>query len=47
MNLLILPPSAKREKIECEIAITDEKINGIVYELYGITEKKKKIIEGG
>jgi hypothetical protein len=40
-----LPPSAEREKIEREIAITDEKIDEIVYELYGITEEERKIIE--
>jgi hypothetical protein len=40
-----LPPSAEREKIEREIAVTDEKIDDIVYELYGITEDEKKIIE--
>ena len=42
-----LPPSAEREKIEREIAITDEKIDKIVYGLYGITEEERKIIEGG
>jgi hypothetical protein len=41
-----LPPSAEREKIEREIAITDEKIDEIVYGLYGITEEEKRIIEG-
>lgn len=52
MNMLELnkkknstPPSAKREKIEREITITDEKINEIVYELYVITEEESKIIE--
>jgi len=40
-----LPPSAEREKIEREIAITDEKTDEIVYELYGITEEEKKIID--
>ena len=40
-----LPPSAEREKIEREIAVTDEKIDEIVYELYGITEVDRKIIE--
>ena len=39
-----LPPSAEREKIEREIAVTDEKIDEIVYELYGITDEEKKII---
>jgi hypothetical protein len=41
-----LPPSAERDKIEREIAVTDEKIDGIVYELYGITEEERKIVEG-
>ncbi len=41
-----LPPSAEREKIEREIAITDEKIDEIVYELYGITEEERMVIEG-
>ncbi|KAF0144076.1 MAG: hypothetical protein FD156_2120 [Nitrospirae bacterium] len=41
-----LPLSAEREKIEREIVITDEKIDGIVYGLYGVTEEERKIIEG-
>jgi hypothetical protein len=41
-----LPPSAEREKVEREITITDEKIDDIVYELYGVTEEERKIIEG-
>ncbi len=41
-----LPPSAEREKIEREIAVTDEKIDEIVYGLYGITDEEKKIIMG-
>ncbi|MDP2279468.1 MAG: N-6 DNA methylase [Nitrospirota bacterium] len=40
-----LPPSAEREKTEREITITDEKVDEIVYGLYGITEGEKKIIE--
>ena len=39
-----LPPSAEREKIEREIAITDEKIDETVYELYGITKEERKIL---
>jgi hypothetical protein len=30
-----------------EIAVTDEKIDDIVYGLYGITEGEMKIIKGG
>ena len=41
-----MPPSAEREKIEREIAVTDEKIDDIVYGLYGITEEERKVIEG-
>lgn len=41
-----LPLSSKRDKIEREIKITDEKIDELVYELYGITEEERKIIEG-
>lgn len=38
-------PSAEREKVEREIKITDEKIDEIVYGLYGITDEEMKIIE--
>jgi len=40
-----LPPSAERERIEREITLTDEKIDEIVYGLYGITEAERRIIE--
>ncbi|MFH1701965.1 MAG: N-6 DNA methylase [Nitrospirota bacterium] len=40
-----LPPSAEREKIEREIAVTDEKIDEIVYGLYGITDEERRIID--
>jgi type I restriction-modification system DNA methylase subunit len=40
----VLPPSAEREKIEREIAVMDEKIDDIVYGLYGVTNEEKKII---
>ena len=39
-----LLPSAEREKIEREIAVTDEKIDDIVYGLYGITEEEKRTV---
>ena len=31
--------------VRFEIAVTDEKIDEIVYELYGITEKERRIVE--
>lgn len=34
------------KKVEREIAVTDEKIDEIVYGLYGITEDERRIIEG-
>jgi hypothetical protein len=42
-----MPPSSERDKIEREIGITDEKIDEIVYRLYGITVEERKIIEDG
>ncbi len=41
-----LPPCTEREKIEREIAVTDERIDEIVYALYGITDEERKIVEG-
>lgn len=41
-----IPPSAERENIEHEIAVTDEKIDEIIYGLYGVTEEERKVIEG-
>ena len=40
-----LPPSAEREKVEREIAVMDEKIDEIVYGLYGVTEEERRIVE--
>jgi hypothetical protein len=42
-----LPPSAERDKIEREVTVTDEKIDEIVYELYGITEEERRVISEG
>ncbi len=41
-----MPPSSERDKIEREIAVTDEKIDDLVYGLYGITDEERRIIEG-
>ena len=40
-----LPPSAEREKIERELAVTDENIDEIVCGLYGLTNEERRIIE--
>jgi hypothetical protein len=34
------------DRLEREIAATDEEIDNLVYELYGITDEECKIIEG-
>jgi type I restriction-modification system DNA methylase subunit len=39
-----IPPSAEREKIEREIVVINERIDEIVYGLYGVTEGERKII---
>jgi hypothetical protein len=44
-QLNIIKGSAK-ELIQREITKTDNAIDQIVYQLYGITEQEKKIIEG-
>jgi hypothetical protein len=41
-----LPPS-ELDRIEREIAATDAGIDELVYELYGITDEERKIIEFG
>jgi len=35
------------ERVDREIAATDVEIDGLVYELYGITKEERQIIEGG
>lgn len=37
-----LPPSSGRDKIEREIAVTDEKIDEIVYGLYEVTKEERE-----
>jgi hypothetical protein len=34
------------ERLEREIASTDAEIDALVYELYGITEEERRIVEG-
>jgi hypothetical protein len=40
-----LAPS-QLDRLEREIAATDQEIDHLVYELYSITEEERKIIEG-
>jgi hypothetical protein len=37
---------AARERLQREIKVTDEKIDQLVYELYGLTKEEIKIVEG-
>jgi hypothetical protein len=39
-------PPAELDRLEREIASTDQEIGDLVYELYGLTAKERKIIEG-
>ena len=34
------------ERVDREIAATDAEIDGLVYELYGITDEDRRIVEG-
>jgi hypothetical protein len=35
----------EREVVERDIAATDRRIDGLVYDLYGLTEKEVRIVE--
>jgi hypothetical protein len=35
-----------RARIEREISVTDEHIDALVYELYGLSEEEIKVVEG-
>jgi type II restriction/modification system DNA methylase subunit YeeA len=37
---------AARERLQREINVTDEQIDALVYELYGLTDEEIKIVEG-
>jgi hypothetical protein len=45
--LLRLPPSAERERIEREIAVTDETMDNLVFDLYQLSPAERMIIEAG
>ena len=38
---------AAREVIQRQIEATDREIDGLVYELYGLSEDEVRIVEGG
>jgi len=42
-----LPASSERERIEREIAVTDETIDQLVYDLYQLTPEERAIVETG
>jgi hypothetical protein len=37
---------AARERLQREINVTDEKIDALVYQLYGLTDAEIRIVEG-
>jgi hypothetical protein len=37
----------ERTRLERQIAATDQRIDRLVYELYGLTEAEIRIVEGG
>lgn len=44
---IFLEKKEEAEKVKNEIEMTDKEIDGMVYELYGLSEEEIKIIEGG
>jgi hypothetical protein len=51
MRLRKNSPKAKtpheQESLQRQIAATDQQIDALVYELYGLTEEEMRIVEGG
>lgn len=37
---------SQRAQLEREINVTDEQIDGLAYELYGLTEEEVRVVEG-
>jgi septal ring factor EnvC (AmiA/AmiB activator) len=46
LNTLGTKQTDARAKLEAEIKKTDAEIDDLVYKIYGITDKERKIIEG-
>ena len=40
-------PCDERDELLREIERTDKEIDNLVYDLYGLTEEERKIVEGG
>ncbi len=45
-SLALAQSPAKKERLERQIQVTDKAIDGLVYELYGLTEEEIRIVEG-
>jgi type I restriction-modification system DNA methylase subunit len=45
-NISTISDLARRELLEREALVYEEKIDDLVYELYGLTEEEKRIVEG-
>ncbi len=46
-SLAVAQSPAEKERLERQIRVTDREIDGLVYELYGLSEEEIKIVEGG
>ncbi len=40
-------PPARLDRLEGEIAASDEEIDNLVYDLYGVMDEERKLIEEG
>jgi hypothetical protein len=46
LNCIFRRTSLKKDNIQCMNIATDQQIDKLVYELYGLSEEEIKIVEG-
>ena len=44
-KLHVAPPSLKKTAFQNAVTATDQQIDALVYELYGLTEEEKKLVQ--
>lgn len=40
------PESSKKEMLDREVRVYEEKIDSIIYELYGLTAQERQLVDG-
>ena len=45
--ILLLTSPSEKQLLDQKLAITDQQIDALAYEMYGLTENEARIVEGG